>query len=416
MKHLFQVEHPARPDRTKIRIAYLSGPCDAPAVYQEWSKSEQQDYFGTNYMKQFLRVCDELDAEAYVVTNLPGESKQCKMGRFIFDNHPNPSGLSGFKWHLAFVPWFARVIPKIIRFKPTVLVVTANEPYWFLLAPLAWFGIPIIPSFHGVLWRKFGRRKLSSRITWQLNRLFIMRHLEAIVVTSNDITRQLSDLLGPNISRIRVARHFPSYPISQFASVPSPDLTNRPPFRVFFIGRIETNKGIYDIVEIARRLEAKRKGAFQFDICGEGGQLENLRSVVASLGLQNAVLCHGYCSAQKVANLLGASHAFIVPTKSDYEAGFEMVCAEAILANRPLITSAVCPALEDLREACVEVEPDHVEQYCEAILRLNDDPELYSRKKAACAALHEPFYDPKQSWATKVKDVLLDYVLRQPVN
>jgi glycosyltransferase involved in cell wall biosynthesis len=398
----------------KIRIAYLSGPCDAPAVYLEWSRRQQQDYFGTNYMKQFLQLCEDLDAESYVITNLPGQYKQCRMGRFIFDNHPNPSGLTGILWHLAFLPWFARVVPKIIRFKPDVLIATANDVGWFLLFPLKWLRIPILPSFHGVPWRKYGPRKLSSRIRWQLNRLFIMKDLKAVVVTSNDITRQLRDLLGPDMSHIHVARHFPSYPASQFASIPAPDLANRPPFRIIFLGRIETDKGIYDLVEIARRLEAERKGMFHFDICGDGGELEKLRKRVVDLNLENVVSCHGYCTAEKVPSLLGLSHALIVPTRSDCTAGFEMVCAEAILANRPLITSAVCPALEDVQEASIEVEPDNVDQYYQAILKLNDDPELFAEKQAACATLHEPFYNPEKSWATKMKEALAQYQALRP--
>jgi glycosyltransferase involved in cell wall biosynthesis len=361
-------------------------------------------------MKQFLQVCEDLDAESYVITTLPGENHKCQRGRFIFDNHPNPSGLKGAMYHLAFLPWFARAVSKIIRFKPDVLIATDNPSYWFLLFCLRWFGIPIIPSFHAVLWPKYGFRKLSSRLLWQLNRLFVLRHMKAIVVTSNDNTRQFRDLLGPEMSRIDVARHFPTYPTSQFAFMPPPDIAARPPFRVFFIGRIETCKGIYDIVEIARRLEAARKGMFHFDICGEGQELNNLRRRLADLNLRDVVSCHGYCSAQKVATLLGSSHAFIVPTKSDYEAGFEMVCAEAILANRPLITSAVCPALEDVRQATVEVEHDNVEQYYKAVLMLNDDPELYSRKQTACAALHAPFYNPKNSWGAKIKEVLAQHI------
>ena len=83
-----------------------------------------------------------------------------------------------------------------------------------------------------------------------------------------------------------------------------------------------------------------------------------------------------------------------------------MVCAEAVLANRPLIASAVCPALEDLRDASIEVQPDNVDQYCDAILRLSDEPEFYSRKQRACAALHEPFYRSENSWAWKIKEAL----------
>jgi len=65
----------------KIRIAYLSGPCDAPAVYREWREGAQQNYFGTDFMKQFLQVAENLDAESY---------GKHRCGRFIFENHPNP--------------------------------------------------------------------------------------------------------------------------------------------------------------------------------------------------------------------------------------------------------------------------------------------------------------------------------------
>jgi glycogen synthase len=393
-------------NKRKIKIAYLSGPCDAPKVYREWREREQQNYFGTDFMKQFLQLAEDLDAESYIITSHSGERSKRQCGRYIFDNHPNPVGLKGAMYHLAFLPWFARVVAKIVRFKPDVLIATENSPYWFLLFPLRWFNIPIIPSFHPMPWPQYAPRKLSSRILWQLNRLLILKHLKVILVISDAITQELRSLLGSDLLRIEVLRHLPSYPPSQFASIAVPDITSQPPFRVFFIGRIETNKGIYDIVEIARRLEEGKKGHFRFDICGAGGELDNLRTRIADFNLQNVVLCHGYCSAQKVADLLGSSHVVIVPSRSDFDAGYEMVCAEAILANRPLIASAVCPALEDLQGACIEVQPDNVDRYCQAILRLSDEPEVYRHTQAACPALHEPFYNPENSWATKIKEAL----------
>jgi glycogen synthase len=394
----------------KIRIAYLSGPCDGPAVYREWHERRQQNYFGTDFMKQFLQLIEDLDAESYVITSLPGEYKEQQCGRFIFDNHPNPVGLKGALYHLSFLPWFARIVPKIIRFKPDVLIATENAPYWFLLTPLRWFNIPIIPSFHPVPWPQFAPRNLLTRILWQLNRFLILKHLKVIVVLSNAITRELSSLLGSDLLRIQVLRHFPSYPRSQFESIPAPDITTQPPFRVLFIGRVETNKGIYDLVEMARRLEEKRMGEFRFDICGAGGELDNLRKRIADLNLQTVVSCHGYCSSEKVKILLGACHVVIVPSRSDFDAGYEMVCAEAILANRPLIASAVCPALEDLQGAFIEVQPDNVDQYCQAILRLSDEPKFYCRTQIACFALHDPFYSSESSWATKIKEALSKHI------
>ena len=72
----------------------------------------------------------------------------------------------------------------------------------------------------------------------------------------------------------------------------TPLTLSRQPFRVFFAGRIEINKGVYDIVEIARRLSADRSGAFRFDICGIGSELNNLRQRIDTLNLEEVVHCH----------------------------------------------------------------------------------------------------------------------------
>jgi glycosyltransferase involved in cell wall biosynthesis len=173
-----------------------------------------------------------------------------------------------------------------------------------------------------------------------------------------------------------------------------------------FMGRIVENKGVYDVIEIARDLNERRKGDFYFDICGDGEDLPAARQLTKELGLGGAVVCHGFCDTEKLRTLLGASHASIVPTRSDFEAGFEMTCAEAILAGRPLVTSRVCPALEYLTDASVEVRPDDVGAYRDAIVRLRDDVDFYEKKRKACASLQEQFYDCSNSWYAAMRRAL----------
>ena len=395
----------------KLRIAYLSGPSEAVGVYHEWSENKKQNYFGTNYMKQFFTVCRELDAEAYVITTVAGEYSIWHKDGLTIENRPLASHLSGFSYHVAMVAWFVRLAPKLISFRPDVLIATANQNYWFLLFFLKWLGISIIPSFHCVLWPKFVPVRRSWRVLLHLNRLLILRHVKAALVASKDIAEQLRSLVGN--TNIEIEEHLPTYSMSQFAPIASPRTIARPPFRIFFAGRIEANKGIYDLVEIARRLNAGRPRLFVFDICGDGGELSALRQLVAKSNLQDVVKCHGYLDSERLSAVLASSHAVIVPTTSRFEEGFNMVCAEAILAGRPVITSPVCPALEYVREAAVEVPPDNIEKYCQAILKLYDDQEFYEQKQDACAKLQGQFYDPKNSWAEKLKMLLNRDILKQ---
>ena len=395
----------------KLRIAYLSGPSEAENVFREWSENRVQNYFGTNYMKQFFQVCRELNADAYVITTVSSKYSVWHHDGLTIENRPLPSHLSGLMYHLAMVGWFARLAPTLVRFNPDALIATANQNYWFLLFYLRWFGIPIIPSFHCVLWPKYAPVRRSWRVLLELNRLFILRHVKAALAASRDITQQLCTLVSKDDTEIE--EHLPSYSESQFASIPSPRTIPRPPFRIFFAGRIEANKGIYDLVMIARRLNANRPRIFAFDICGDGDELNALRQLVMKSNLQDIVFCHGYLDSQHLSVVLGSSHAVIVPTTSRFEEGFNMVCAEAILAGRPVITSPVCPALEYIRAAAVEVPPDNIEEYCKAILKLYDDDEFYKQKQEACATLQGQFYDPKNSWAEKLKMLLKGHILKR---
>ena len=68
----------------------------------------------------------------------------------------------------------------------------------------------------------------------------------------------------------------------------------RGPFRVLFNGRVEANKGVFDLVSIAASLAATRPGEFHFDVCGDGSALEELRIEVVGRDLQDLVSVHRF--------------------------------------------------------------------------------------------------------------------------
>jgi glycosyltransferase involved in cell wall biosynthesis len=88
----------------------------------------------------------------------------------------------------------------------------------------------------------------------------------------------------------------------------------------------------------------------------------------------------------------------IVPTTTHFVEGFNKVVAEGVLAGRPVITSSVCPALEYVREAVIEVPPDNAVAYGDAILRLKSDAAVYESKRLGCASIRAQFYDVNLGW------------------
>src|SRR5207302_10136880 len=121
--------------------------------------------------------------------------------------------------------------------------------------------------------------------------------------------------------------------------------------------------------------------------------LDGLRRGADEAGLAGRFRCHGYCSRAFMRQMYARSHAVIVPTTSDFIEGFNQVVAEGVLSGRPVITSRVCPALDYVRDAVVEVGVDDVQGYGDALLRLCDDPAFYRARCDGCVAAQPQFYD-----------------------
>lgn len=380
-----------------LRIAYLSGPVDARGVYDAWSGNRALSYFGTSYLSQYFQLCSERDADGYVVTIHSGDRYSVRCGNFVVDNRPLPENLKHVIYHLGIAYWFVRWLPRLIRFKPDVLIVTAFQNHWFLLCFLRWFGITIIPSAHCVFWPRFEKPKRYYKVLDWLNRNLFWPQVKNAIAVSEEISQQMRALTNASVRTC-----LPTYSPDQFGGIHAPRTAN--PFRVFFAGRIEESKGVFDVLAIARRLESERAGEFHFDICGEGGALEALR---ASNPPPNFVI-HGVCCPSKLLSILGQSDVVIVPTRTTFEEGLPKVCVEGVLAGRPVVTSAVCPALRIIEEAAIEVPPNDVNAYYKAILLLREDPELYRKKCEACLPLQARFYDANNSWGAHMRRALSD--------
>lgn len=394
-----------------MRLAYLSGPVDAADVYARWKIGKHTKLFGTSYLMQFYELCSELDADALVITTLPGPFQRLHDQNISIENRPLPQS-NGLRYHLAMLKWMLALAPTLKRFKPSALVITANQNYWFALFYARFLRIEIIPSAHCVMWRPFAPAPRHWRFLLWLDGLFLRYCVRRAMAISDVVAQQLKVLAG--FGRITVETVLPTYASGHFDGIPPPDFATRP-FRILFNGRMETNKGIYDLVHIASRLDEERPGEFFFDICGDGTELERLRTSVERSGLDHIMRVHGFCDKDKLTGLLAESHAVIVPTRSDFEEGLAKSCVEAVLAGRPFITSAVCPALNSLSAAGIEAAPDDATSYGDAILSLAYDGTLYRLKREACVGLQAQFYEPGNGYGAVLRRQLeLSGISRAP--
>jgi glycogen(starch) synthase len=141
-------------------------------------------------------------------------------------------------------------------------------------------------------------------------------------------------------------------------------------------------------------------------LCGEGSALPALRERIVAAGLESHIACPGHLQRDQMIGHLASAACVVVPTRTSFPEGFNKVVVEAVLAGRPVVTSRVCPALDEVRPAAVEVEPDRPGAYADAIEQLMTDRALFDAKVAASGALRARFTDPAFGWLAQAEALL----------
>ncbi len=398
----------------KLRILYAAGCGDVISTYKHWVQGQDDpSQLAITYSGQFYEVCRDLDAQAYVISSCE-ERQILHDGQFLIEHRPMPlRSSSGLLYHLALLLYGLRLISSAVRFRADVAVVSNGTTHWFILSLLPWFGVAVIPSLHCTLWRKYIPQRNVEKLILRLSHYFFANGCAAILTISEDISEQVAQLAA-NKDR-KILKFSPTYRRKQFAGIDAPD-KKRKPFRVLFASRIEQDKGVFDLLEIAKRLAALGRQDITFELCGSGSALESVRLAAKLGGIDSHFICHGHCNKQKMRQILNQTHVVIVPTKSDFLEGFNKVVAEGILSGRPVVTSSVCPAISSVRDAVVEVPPDDINSYTDALLKLCDNHEFYEQKRHNCLGVQEQFYDNERSWGTALKSVLMQFIPSCPVN
>lgn len=389
--------------RKPLRIFYAAGPGDVIGTYGHWKAGrDDPSQVAITYSAQFYSLCKELGAHGYVLS-YHARHQHVINGQFIIEHRPaRYMRRRGVLYHLGHFWAGIRMGISALRFGADIVVFSGGAS-WFSLGWLNWFGVKIVPTLHCVLWRKSAPMPSGVRQwVWKLNGRFFRKSTVGYLSLSNDITHQMTELLrGVQKS---VESFLPSYRRESFAGLDSAPMP--PPFRVFFAGRIERNKGVFDLLEIARRFTREGRSDIEIDLCGDGSALEELRKQVAEAGLQSRFRCHGHQDKPHMREMYSQAHVVIAPTTTDFIEGFNKVVAEGILAGKPVITSSVCPALEYVAEGVVEVPPNDVQAYGDAIIRLHEDRTLYESKRRGCVTSQEQFYDAERGWGAALKRMI----------
>jgi glycosyltransferase involved in cell wall biosynthesis len=375
---------------------YAAGPGNIGTTYLQWKAGEYDPKeMAIGYSRQFFDVCRRVGAEAYVIstsTNCVAVSDD----QVRIEARPVPFRFrGGALYHIGQLVSGAYMVTTILRYRPDVAIVSEGT-HWFVLAVLPLVGIPVIPTLHCVLWPKFAELSLPGRIVRGLNRVLFRRKGVVALSISTDVSDQVVQLAGDACPPIEP--FIPNYRRELFEGIGAPPAGK--PFRVLYAGRIEANKGVFDLLEMAKQLRDKGRNNIEFELCGSGSALAALREAVERAGLSEVFYLRGHCDQAYMRGALSRCHALIVPTTTDFVEGFNKVVAEGVIAGRPVITSAVCPAIKYVEGAVVEVEPNNPAAYLNALEKLVEDRDFYRNKCVSCREKREQFFDLGRGWGS----------------
>ena len=388
------------------RVLYCTGPGNIIETHRHWrSRKHNKTEVSLTFSGQIQDFCRDINATSYFIAT-HARQELLVDGEFTLEHRPKPSR-TGLRYHLGEILYGLGLLRTALRFRPDITLIDSGSTHYFVLALFRLCGLRVVPILHNTLWPNgFPIRKFIPRLILKLDSLlFWRRGPTAVIGVSPMCVRQVDAVRGRR-KRYPLLDTRAQFERSHFERITPPPPHTQRPFQVIFVGRITRSKGVFDILEIANRLQVDHPGLVRWEICGAGSDLEELKVRHQELQLDGTVTLRGWTSPEEQIAIYSNSHASIVPTRGSFTEGMAMTAAEAILGGRPLVTNPVVPALEVLGSACVRAETDDVESHMQAVLQLATDAAFYESTRAACALYQEQFYDRELGLTAVLKKAL----------
>ncbi len=276
-----------------------------------------------------------------------------------------PRALDGLSFHLA-LP--VRVARELRRFQPDVVLVQgAHEAAGVLLSrAFARSGTRVVVDVHGD-WR-VATRLYGSPARRVLNAL--ADKLAVLAVRRADGLRTVSEFTSTLVREAGAepTAVFPAFvDVERFLERPPEPLPTRP--AVLFVGVLERYKNV-DGLAAAWRVAAARVPSAELRIVGTGSRKKVVEKLLRDLPAQTRWLPE--LSADEVAAELDRATCLVLPSRRE---GMGRVVLEAFCRGRPVLGTRAggIPDLVRDGENGVLIDPDDVDQFADALVRLLSD-------------------------------------------
>lgn len=159
----------------------------------------------------------------------------------------------------------------------------------------------------------------------------------------------------------------PMIAFSEHDIVRDRDYSKTDGFNILFLGRIDREKGIFELLEAIALLRARLRYNFNLDIVGGGTYLRDLKATAARLEIADMVNFKGPLSnLDDIRNAYLRSDIYVLPT---YHEGFPRTLYEAMIFGTPIITTFVGGISGIMKDGynCLKIEPKSIDSIVEKV-------------------------------------------------
>lgn len=387
-----------------MRVFFAMGPGDVVSDHNKNAHGTSgRGETSITFSGQAIRLLQARGDDALIVSSHPRRDSFVER-RVKTRNVPKRlAGRSGPAFHLS--QWlYARDLAAMAgRFGAELAIVDSGTSHWFMLEAFHARGIPVAVNLHNVRWpHGFEPSRKLGRAIRRMDSAFFRTRAVAAMGCSPECAVQVR---ADGADALRYFRWTGQFSASGFVPDQAPIQDGR--FHIAFVGRVERNKGVFDIIDMALRLRSWPDLRICFEVCGDGGALDELRMAVAAAGVQDEVIVHGRLEREALLEVYARVHATIVPTRGTFCEGMPLVCAEAMLAGRPVVTSVLSNALPVIGPAVVQAQPENIESYVDAIVDIASSHARWQELHAATVACRAQFLDRSKSYAAAIDRLLM---------
>jgi rhamnosyl/mannosyltransferase len=193
---------------------------------------------------------------------------------------------------------------------------------------------PIIITYHGEVTTEMLLKRIVVGLFQRLITKPLFEKSKVIICTTEEYPKE-SPFLRPFLKKISIIPNGVDIPEIQSASV---DRKSRQKFRLIFIGRLVSWKGIFDLLQTIKNITDETKMPVHLTVIGDGEEKEAVVNTIQTLDISNYVTFLGRVDRDVLIRELTLSDVLILPS-TGFQESFGIVLLEAMAMRTCVIAS-----------------------------------------------------------------------------